>query len=153
MRCETFLERYDALEPGAEPGPGMSRHLASCGRCRGQVGAVEAALGELRAADAAGSPGGGLLEERIMAAARLVPGPRRDFSVRDWIIAGAVIAVSMILIPVGDYFARFDEFFGARYTLPLSLVLGCVLTAYGALFAGAHLGELQAFMERHARRS
>jgi len=149
MRCETFLDRYDELEPGRPLGFLMARHLRGCERCERQVELVEASLVELR--EGGEEPAGSILEERIMAAVRLTPTPQRDFSVRDWIIAGAVIAASMILIPLGDYFVRFNEAFGASYALPLSLVLGVAITAYAALFVGSHMDELQGFMDRHAR--
>lgn len=155
MRCETFLSRYDRLEPAMRMGFLMSRHLASCASCRRQAAAVEAAVSALREGEPSGA-GGELerrLEDRVMASVRLVPPPRRDIAVRDWIIAGSVIASSMILFPLGEYFARFDEAFGASYVLPLSLVLGIALTAYGALFVGAHMDEVQGFMDRHARHS
>ncbi len=154
MRCETFLERYDGLEPGRAPAPALARHRASCASCRAQASALEAALagegGARLAADEALAERA-RLEDRVMTAVRLLPSPRRDFSLRDWILAGAILAASMILVPVGDYFARFDEVFGASYALPLSLVLGLGLTAYGALFVGAHLDEVQGFMDRRAR--
>jgi len=148
MRCETFLDRYDELEPGERPGFRMARHLAACESCAAQVGLVEDALGALCEIKDAGDPP---LEARVMASVRLVPTPQRDFSVRDWIIAGSVIAASMILIPVGEYFARFDEAFGASYALPLSLVLGLALTAYAALFVGTHMAQVRGFVDRRAR--
>lgn len=152
MRCEDFLSRYDHIEPGRRMGFRMRRHLVSCASCKRHVEAVDTVLGALRDAESATCERAGeRLEDRVMAAIRLMPPPQRDFSVRDWIIAGSVIATSMLLIPLGEYFARFNEAFGARYTLPLSLVLGIVLTAYGALFVGTHMDEVQGFVDRHAR--
>lgn len=153
MRCETFRSRYDRLEPGRSMDRAMIAHLEGCGTCRAEVETVEAALAEFRNADEADEFGelGELLESRVMAVVRFMPPPQRDFSIRDWIIAGSVIAASMLLIPVGEYFARFRETFGASYALPLSLVLGLSLTAYGALFIGTHMDEVQGFVDRHAR--
>lgn len=148
MRCETFLELYDAREPGSPMGFRMARHLARCPGCSRQVEAVERALGGLRETDGGE---GSRLEDRVMASVRFVPTPQRDFSLRDWIIAGTVIAASMILIPVGEYFTSFNEIFGASYSLPLSLVLALVLTSYAALFVGAHMSDVQGFLRRHAR--
>jgi hypothetical protein len=128
----------------------MVRHLEECESCRIEVERVEAAIEACRGADSGGELAQ-LLEDRVMAAIRLMPSPQRDFSVRDWLIAGSVIAASMLLIPVGDYFVRFKEIFGASYTLPLSLVLGIALTAYSALFIGTHMDEVQGFMNKHVR--
>jgi anti-sigma factor RsiW len=151
MRCDEFLDRYDSLGPGEPMGYLMARHLAACDGCAAQVRAFESLRAELsagaRAEDEAACE---LVEDRVMAAVRLTPTPQRDFSLRDWIIAGSVIAASMVLVPLGEYFSRFDEAFGASYALPLSLVLGVAITAYASLFVATHMADVQGFMDRHA---
>ncbi len=102
--------------------------------------------------DSKHSPRLAFLDERIMAEVRLMPVPRNDFfAPRDWLIAGFVMALSMGLIPFGQDFAKVMALFGAGFSLPLSLVLGVVLTSYAAYFVATHLDEVQSFVTRRTR--
>lgn len=151
MRCETFLEQYDRLDNRRALAPLLRLHLASCSSCRSKVLRTGAALDAYRRVEPSRSD---LLEERIMSAVRLLPHPRRVVSVRDWVVTGGLIALSMALIPLGDQFDSIKAFFGSSYALPLALVLGFILTAYGALFIGSHMSELGPLVkERYGRHS
>jgi hypothetical protein len=89
-----------------------------------------------------------LLEERIMATIRLTPPPRQDFAIRDWLFPGAVILLSLCLLPLGSSIGFLEPLFGTGYALSLSLVLGVVFTAYSTFFVAAHLGELQSYLQK-----
>jgi hypothetical protein len=101
------------------------------------------------ARDAPGSPGEAdrLIEERIMATVRLTPPPRQDFAIRDWLFPGAVILLSMCLLPLGSSLGYFTSFLSTGNALFLSLVLGLVFTAYSVLFIASHVGELQSYLQ------
>jgi hypothetical protein len=71
-----------------------------------------------------------------------MPPPRQDFALRDWLLPGAIIALSMLLLPF------LAPLFEPGYALPLSLVLGIAFTAYCALFIATHLAELQTYLEK-----
>lgn len=144
MRCETFRDRDDLLDAGRRPGFLMRRHLARCASCRALLELEAAALAAYRAPVAA-LPG---LEDRIMAAVRLTPRPRRLVRIRDWVVVGLLIAASMALIPLAEEFDWVKELFGLSFALPLSLVLSFVLTAYVAVFIGSHVSELMELLER-----
>lgn len=155
MRCELFLDRHDRLDAGETPGYALRRHLASCASCEAKVRRQAAALAAYRAASPdATDPKASAMDERIMAAVRLTPRPRRAVLVRDWILSGFVIAASMVIIPLGSEFDRAKEAFGSRLAVPLSLVLGLVLTAYMAVFIGCHMDSILPLIRRdhaHAR--
>lgn len=151
MRCETFLDRYDRLDAGERPGPALRAHLSACPACRARIEREAAAITAYRTGKA--DPRLPILEERVMAAIRLTPRPRRVVLLRDWIVAGLVIALSMALIPLGEEFDLVKEAFGPRYAMPLSLVLGLVLTVYIAVFIGSHLDEFGAMLRRHEGRA
>lgn len=157
MLCEYFRDRFDMLDAGEEPGPLLRLHLALCPACRAEAAKSRAALMAYRAAtrredafrvDRAGSVPD-RIEERVMAAVRILPRPKRAVSYRDWIVSGLVIAVSMALIPFGDDFNSIKAIFGMSYTLPLMLALGLVITLYGAVFIATHMEELGPFVRRH----
>lgn len=152
MLCEFFRDRYDRLDAGERPGLLLRLHLMSCPSCREEFERSEAAIASYRRAfGAEASPSGGSddLEERIMAAVRLLPPPKRSGGLRNWILVGLVIALSMALIPFGDDFNAIKALFGTSYTLPLMLVLGIVITLYGAVFIGTHMAELEPLVRRY----
>jgi hypothetical protein len=85
----------------------------------------------------------------VMAAVRLMPPPRQDFALRDWLLPGAIIVVSMFLVPVvGKDLGFLESLFGPSYALSMSLVLGIAFTAYSALFIATHVAELQSYLEK-----
>lgn len=155
MRCDEFLDRYDRLDSGEEPGLFLRLHLAACPACRDRVAEHEAALEAIRTA--AAEPLDAALEEaiaaRVMAAVRLMPAPRRAFHARDWAISGLVIFSSLALVPFDANYGILRELFGEGFTMPLCLVLGLVLTIYGAVFIGTHMTELEPFVKRHLGRA
>jgi hypothetical protein len=88
------------------------------------------------------------LEERVMATVRLTPPPMQDFAIRDWLFPGAVILLSMCLLPLGSTFGYFESFLSPGNALSFSLALGLVFTAYCVLFIASHLGELQTYLQK-----
>lgn len=154
MRCDGFLDRYDMLDSGEEAGFFLRLHLAACPACRARVAEREAALKTIRAA--AAKPVDAALEEaietRVMAAVRLMPAPRRELHAREWVISGLVIFASLALVPFDANYGILRDFFGEGFTMPLCLVLGLVLTIYGAVFIGTHMTELEPFAKRYLGR-
>jgi len=151
MRCDEFLDRYDGLDSGEEPGLFLRLHLAACPSCRARVAEREAAFEAIRAA-AAEPVDLGLeeaIEARIMAAVSLMPAPRRELHAREWVVSGLVIFASIALVPFDANYGILRDLFGEGFTMPLCLVLGLVLTIYGAVFIGTHMTELAPFVKRH----
>jgi len=138
MRHEAALEYLDGLDAGQPYGMALRLHLSRCPSCAAEAERVQAALASYRAVAEAEDR----IEDRVMAALRLMPPPRQDFALRDWLLPGAIIALSMLLLPF------LAPLFEPGYALPLSLVLGIAFTAYCALFIATHLAELQTYLEK-----
>ena len=151
MRCDEFLDRHDRLDSGEEPGLFLRLHLLSCPGCRARVARHEADLEAIRAA--AAGPVDAVLEDaieaRVMAAVRLMPAPRRALHARDWAISGLVLFASVALVPFDANYGILRDLFGEGFTMPLCLVLGLVLTIYGAVFIGTHMTELEPLAKRY----
>jgi hypothetical protein len=150
MRHEAALRRLDELDARQEYGFALRMHLSRCSSCAAAAERMAAALRAYRDDTEAGhSAPASLVEDRVMAAVRLTPPPRQDFAIRDWLFPGAVIALSMFLLPVfGKDIGFMESLFGSGYALALSLVLGIAFTAYCALFIATHLTELQTYLEK-----
>lgn len=149
MRCELFWERFDRLDAREEPGSAMKRHLAACDSCRDRYALVERAIQLFSEEGATESAAEAAIEERVMAAVRLSPRPRREFfTPRDWILVGLVIFLSVILMPFGHDAERLIGIFGLSFAIPLALVSGLVVSVYGVLFIGTHMDEVHDFVQR-----
>jgi hypothetical protein len=148
MRHEAALKRLDELDSREDYGLALRWHLARCRSCRASAGRVSAALRVYRD-DKASAELDGRIEERVMASVRLTPPPKQDFAIRDWLFPGAVLALSMVLLPLlGKDVDFLKSVFGSGYLLSLSLVLGAAFTAYCALFIATHMSELQSYLEK-----
>jgi hypothetical protein len=150
MRHEAALKRLDELDAGQRPGLGLRIHLAKCPSCARAAQEMSEALSAYREEARLDARGGGadrLIEERIMASIRLTPPPMQDFAIRDWLFPGAVILLSMCLLPLGSSLGYFTSFISTGNALFLSLVLGLVFTAYCVLFIASHVGELQSYLQ------
>jgi len=64
------------------------------------------------------------------------------FSTRGWVIAGIIMLVSFATVFLGQDFNRVATDQGLSFLLPLGIITGLAISAYGALFIGSHLKEL-----------
>lgn len=151
MRCDKFLDRLDALDSAQAMDGAMRAHASRCEACSAAAARAQAAARAYREAANDRYSSGEVLDDRIMAMIRFVPPPHQEISIFDWLVAGAALAVSMLLIPFGKEFSGLKEMLGARYALPLSLALGIVLTCYMALFIGTHIDEVQGFLDQRLK--
>ena len=67
------------------------------------------------------------------------------FSIKGWVIAGIVLLISLATVFFGQDFTSIVMDQGSLYLLPLGILIGVIITCYGALFIGSHLKE---FSER-----
>jgi hypothetical protein len=149
MRHEAALKRLDELDAGERPGLGLRMHLASCPSCAASAQRGREALKAYREGEGAGGEAAARpLEDRIMATVRLTPPPMQDFAIRDWLFPGAVILLSMCLLPLASTLGFSGSILSPGNALSLSLVLGLVFTAYCALFIASHVGELQSYLQK-----
>ena len=63
-------------------------------------------------------------------------------SFRSWVITGFVILFSLSTMFFGMDFISLAAVHGSSYLLPIGISIGCIVTAYGAVFIGSHLDEL-----------
>jgi hypothetical protein len=151
MRHEAALKSLDELDAGQAYGLALRMHLSRCASCAAAARLMEEALSAYRGdelgADARSEAA--LVEDRVMAALRLMPSPQQDFALRDWLLPAAIILLSMFLLPLfGKELGFLETLFGSGYALSLFLVLGLIFTGYCAFFIATHLSELQSYLEK-----
>jgi hypothetical protein len=80
-----------------------------------------------------------------MAAIRLMPRPRREFGMAQWMFPGFLVSISCIGLPI---FAKFNGVGNEDLFFPLALVFGIALTIFGSVFASSHVDELKTELDR-----
>jgi hypothetical protein len=69
---------------------------------------------------------------------------------KGWVIAGIIILVSFATSFFGGDFISIAVSQGSSFLLPLGIIIGIIISAYGALFIGSHLKELSVrFLRLH----
>jgi hypothetical protein len=66
------------------------------------------------------------------------------FSTWGWVLAGCIMLISLSTVGFGMTFGHIASLTGSSFLLPMGIISGCIITAYGALFIGSHLQELSA---------
>lgn len=156
MRHQAALKRLDELDSRDDYGFALRWHLSRCRSCSFAAESLARAISAYREEPKDGGREDRLdprfedrVEDRVMAAVRLMPPPRQDFALGDWLFPGIVLALSMVLLPlIGKDVDFLKSLFGSGYLLSLSLVLGAAFTAYCALVIATHLTEIQDYLEK-----
>jgi len=69
-----------------------------------------------------------------------------------WAMVGFIILLSMFLIPFSDSFGWLKHYFGADLELPVSIVLGAVMSIYASVGIFSNLEVLKKFMHNLPRK-
>ena len=124
----------------------LAFHIIICGRCAARLETYEEARSLLRNNFFPPSPN---FCDAIMGAIYNESQNEEEpvfeaggFSTRGWIIAGIVMLFSLTTVFFGKEFTSIAMELGSSFLLPLGIIIGIVITGYGALFIGSHLKEL-----------
>jgi hypothetical protein len=139
MNCDDFEERYDRLLDDESLPPSLALHLARCPRCSARVEIRRRAIELYRLPQPAEEMD---LVGRVMAALPFLPRPRREVAMRNWILAGVILASSIVLVPAQGVFSGVIDTYGPQWMLPFVLVFGFGVAIFGAFFIKTHMDEL-----------
>ena len=137
MTCDRFLLLLDELDNDTLP-PEMAAHMHTCDACTHEVAVLAKALSLHRLPDTTGAVD---LAPRFLECTTGLPVLRRSVSMRDWLLSGVVIVLSVAMMPMLAGFRELRAIYGAGFTLPVALVLGLAVTLYAGLFILSHLEE------------
>jgi hypothetical protein len=147
MKCDDFINLvYESEEKfSVRQRLALAFHVFCCGHCSRELRRFEEAR-ELLASDfIPPSPDfTGVIMDKIYAEEQDreifdIPG---GVSTRGWVIAGIIIMVSLAATFFGDDFTSIAASQGSSFLLPLGILIGIIVSVYGALFIGSHLKEL-----------
>jgi hypothetical protein len=137
MTCERFLEQLDGLDNQGLP-IDMVVHARTCPACSRELERLGRALSCYRLPDATPMVD---LVPRVSALLPYVPAPRRSVSMRDWLLVGLLIVISMVMVPMLGDFRALRAVYGPGFTLPVFLTYGVAITLYAGLFIISHLED------------
>ncbi|MDR0706667.1 MAG: peptidoglycan-binding protein [Treponema sp.] len=125
-----------------------SAHLIICSACSKEarkLNMAEAAMKDFFPPLPAASD----FEESLMARIDALPdmpayeaGHLTEVSLRGWVITGVFMLFSLTTLFFGMDFEKVASNQGQAFLLPVGIIIGGILTSYGALFIGSHLKEL-----------
>ncbi len=146
MKCDEAMRRV--LEQGEGWGRSLSLrlHLRRCARCRAEAAALDAALRELRQTPLPGSDID--VSDAVMAEIERRESYRRDVPMYNWVGGGLVILGSIVLVSFSDSLAWLRGSYGGNFEVPLSIVLGIVITLYASAFIATHLEMVEGWMAK-----
>ncbi|MDX9957420.1 MAG: hypothetical protein RBT68_03165 [Spirochaetia bacterium] len=148
MNCTEFLDRLDASDDLSRGDPAKGGlfldeeqrlHTEACPACARAAERVQAALVAYRLPDLVSSVD---LVPRVRDLIPFLPAPRRVVSMRNWLLAGFLLLLSLGGLPLTGGYRALSSQYGMGFSLPLMLVLSGALTIYIGLFALSHLDEL-----------
>jgi hypothetical protein len=129
----------------------IALHILFCGRCAGEFRRLENAWKLLKTGYMPPSPD---FADTIMARIYREETVKQEnaaafelqggFSTRGWVIAGLTVLVSLATVFFGSDFIDIARGQGSSFLLPLGIIIGVIVTAYGSLFIGSHIEELSA---------
>jgi hypothetical protein len=150
MKCDKVMDMiYEDGQPLFLERLTLAFHILFCGHCAAALRRYGCARELLRTDFIPPSPD---FEDAVMAkicaeedvfedeqAAFYAPG---GFSTRGWVIAGLAVIVSLALSFFGRDFLSVAASHGSSFLVPLGIIMGIIVSAYGSLFIGSHLKEL-----------
>lgn len=137
MTCKRFLEQLDELDNQRLP-LDMVVHARNCPDCARELAMLGRAIASYRVPD---EQANGELLSRVSALLPFVPAPRRVVSMRDWLLVGLLIVISMVMVPLLGDFRALRAAYGTGFTLPVFLTYGVAITLYAGLFIISHLDD------------
>ncbi|HOP64438.1 MAG TPA: hypothetical protein PK906_13740 [Spirochaetota bacterium] len=148
MKCNDAVEKFMELDDYRDIPFLLRLHFLFCRKCRGEVAAMTAALDILSSGSPYAAPRGlaGSIMNSILRQSLSHAG---KISGVKWVSAGTVIFMSILLINFSDSFIWLKQQFGSLYTLPLSIVLGLVLTAYLSFVVGCNYEAVKKYYTDH----
>jgi hypothetical protein len=137
MTCESFKRELDAME-NYNPSAEMNKHMSSCPACALGYASLRSALTvytlPLSVCERDLVPG-------IMAALPFARRPRRFMSLRNWLLGGVALLVSIAFVPFLEEFKALTRSYGNGFLLPLGIVLGILVTVYMMVFIATHVQD------------
>ena len=150
MKCNKAVEDYLKLENNFHIPFILKLHLMLCRECRSEVVRLRKVFKMLKDDSAYKSPYN--IRSSVMDIIRSESiYAVKTISAFKWVMIGLIIFFSILLINFSDSFLWLKNEFGSDYTIPMSIVMGFVFTAYSAVLIGCNYERISKYLEMHSR--
>ncbi len=137
MKCDDAMRRIIEHDDSAGYPVFLRLHLRRCARCRAEAERLRIALADLRNAPLPVSDID--VADAVMVEIERLESYRRDVPMYNWVGGGLAILGGIVLVSFSDSLAWLQSSFGGNFEVPLSIVLGIVITLYASAFIATHL--------------
>ena len=150
MKCNKAVEDYLKLENNSHIPFFLKIHILLCRECRGEVQRLRKVFKMLKDDSVYKAPYNfsasvmDIIRSESVYVVKTISGFK-------WVTIGLIIFFSILLINFSDSFLWLKNEFGSDYTIPLSIVMGFIFTAYSAVLIGCNYEDIKKYLELHSR--
>lgn len=142
QKCEKARKIFIDREKASSLPLRLRLHLFFCRSCKSEVFRLRELFLKL-----SGSSLYKMEESRVDDIMKVIMNGRvnREHTVssKQWIFTGAVIILSIFLIPFNDSIIWLRKMYGIDFELPFVIIMGLVVTIYPVLFTATHIDEIK----------
>lgn len=150
MKCNKAVEDYLKLEDPSQVPFNLKLHILFCGECRREIYRLRKYFVFLSndslyksPYDISSSVMDIIRRERVYI--------EKTVSGLKWFGIGSVIFLSILLLNFSESFLWLKNEFGSDLTIPLSIVMGFVFTAYAAVVVGCNYEYIKKYIDIHSK--
>jgi len=144
MNCDTVQKKFLEMDNRSRIPMSVQFHTLFCSRCRSIISMLSRKFASMRT-EAPYDMDRDLCEQIMLDVFRSGVRYEHNVSGLQWGVVGAIILVSMFLIPFSDSFGWLRSHFGRGLELPVSIVLGLALCVYALAGIFSNLEHLKKF--------
>jgi hypothetical protein len=144
MNCDTVQKKFLEMDNGSRIPISVQFHTLYCSRCRSIISVLSDKFASMRT-EASHDMDRDLCEQIMLDVFRSGVQYEHNVSGLQWGVVGAIILVSMFLIPFSDSFGWLRNYFGSGLEIPVSIVLGMALCIYAMVGISSNLEHLKKF--------
>jgi len=146
MNCDNVQKQFIEMDNNSRIPLSVQFHTLFCARCRSVVSVLTDKFASLRS-EAPYEMDRDLCEQIMREVFRCDVQYEHQVSGLQWGMVGAILVVSMFLIPFSHSFGWLRTRFGSGLELPVSIVLGLALCVYALVGIFSNLEHLKKFVE------
>lgn len=146
MNCDNVQKQFLEMDNNSRIPLSVQFHTLFCARCRAMLSVLSDKFASMRA-EAPYDMDRDMCERIMMDVFRSDVQYEHQVSGLQWGVAGAIILLSMFLIPFSHSFGWLRTRFGSGLELPVSIVLGLALCAYALVGIFSNLEHLKKFVD------